>query len=155
MARVAGILTVLHSALEGADSAPQSIGKVAISRAFEFVRSYVIPMAERVFGTSAIAAETRGARRLARLIVEEWHETVNIREIQKRQRTHLNKSAEIEAAIDVLVQARWLTLEVGKSGPPGGRPLHLWRVNPRVFELAGEVSSGNAGFAGLDKAAER
>jgi hypothetical protein len=147
--RVAGVLTLLDWAISGGP-VPTTVGKLATERARVFVQDYVVPMARRVIGETASPGETRGARRLARLIVEgvPQRETINIREIQKRERTHLQTSAEIEAAIDVLVQGRWLTLESGKPGPKGGRPLHVWRVNPDVFRRAAGVSSGYAGFAG-------
>lgn len=152
--RIAGVLTLLDAAISGA-RVPTVVGKVATERARVFVQTYAIPMARRVIGETATPGETRGARRLARLIVEDRLPTVNIREIQKRERTHLRTSAEIEAALDVLVQGRWLTLESGKPGPKGGRPYHQWRVDPRVFEGNGEVSSGNAGNAGSGEEREQ
>jgi hypothetical protein len=147
--RLALILLYLDWAI-GEDWNPaREVGEGEAERAFRFVRDYALPMAQRAYADASVPKEERAAHAIARLTVTERLDGFTVRDIAKRERAGLRSSADIEAGLDVLIQAHWLKPQGVKPGPRGGRPTITYNVNPAVWSFAG---SGGFGGQGQERA---
>lgn len=131
-ARLALILAHLDWAAGRGALPPDQVTADQFGRAACYVEDYALPMARRAYAEASAPPEERAAQRLARLIVEEGWETFTLRDVTRRARQGLRRNAEVEPALDVLTQAAWIRPDRQASGPKGGRPQLLFRVNPAV-----------------------
>lgn len=115
-------------------SEPKSISRSTLEAAADFVADYAIPMAERVYGDAALPPVERNAATLARHIKRHKLASINTRNLQRKDRLPgLAESADIDPAIEALVDAGWLRAEPRRSGATTGRPSRDYSVNPAVW----------------------
>ena len=76
--------------------------------------------------------DERAASALARIIHREGWTSFSSRDVQRRGRSGLRDKKEIDPAIDLLVQAAWITTEHSDPGPKGGRRKITYHVNPLI-----------------------
>jgi hypothetical protein len=120
---------------DGMASSPTTISETAFAAAAHFVADYLMPMAERVYGDAATAAEERNATTLARWIWKTRPQEMHARKLQRDVRLPGLKAAEeIHAAARLLVEAGWLVPPKGSGG--AGRRRQAYSVNPRILEMA-------------------
>lgn len=130
--RLAMILRLVRWAA-GEDRAPVDVDHAATIAAIAFVEEYLKPMARRVYGDAALPAANRGAATLARWIAHERLTTMNLRDLRRTVRLPgLRTAAEIEAAVEVLVEAAWLAHAGERAGNTSGRERADFAVNPKV-----------------------
>jgi hypothetical protein len=122
------------SALGGAE--PAEISPEAMKGAIELVRTYFLPMMMRVLGNACIPAERRAAQTLARWILKQKSEKINITSIRDQARIPgLRRNEEVKSACLYLVEAGWLRAPqvTGKAGRPRGDYIvdpGVWIGNP-------------------------
>ena len=115
-------------------SEPKSISRSTLEAAADFVADYAIPMAERVYGDAALPPVERNAATLARHIKRHKLVSINTRNLQRKDRLPgLAESADIDPAIEALVDAGWLRAEPRRTGATTGRPSRDYSVNPAVW----------------------
>ena len=112
---------------------PCEISEAAVLQAICLIEEYFRPMAVRAFGEAALPPEERGATQIAKRIVKDRLMQVNASEIRRKWRIPgLRSALSVEAALGVLVDARWI------GRPPGqmtvGRPKSDYAVNPLLWE---------------------
>lgn len=129
----------LENDFEDADP-PKTVSLRAVSAAIAFRQNYLKPMQERVFAHSVEPEEMLNARKIAKWIVKNEAETLNLRELRReagiKGLSNRTSSDVIEDAVAVLIGLRWLTEDDGKERGRGrGRPSKTYSINPRVYEL--------------------
>ena len=111
--------------------APTEVTSHALQAAVTLVTGYLIPMAQRVYGDSALPPHDRATQTLARWILQTQASEVHVRHLQRQAcLPGLATAPDIHAACQVLVQAGWLT-----SPPHGsnkGRARQAYSVNPAI-----------------------
>ena len=100
-----------------------------IGRACHLAGEHLRLHAFRAYGVSKAPPEIQGARVIASIIQEERLSQFKVRDIQHRERTGLQTSKEVKAALSVMIDADWLR-EVRSE--TGGRPSISYAVNPKL-----------------------
>ena len=113
------------AAKDGWGEAPREISGEASAAAIEFVRGYLIPMAERVFGDAAIPKKVSNTVTLARWIRRTRPSEVHIRWLQRDVRLPgLSEADAIREACNGLVEAGWLAAPADPTVPDAhGSPI--------------------------------
>lgn len=112
---------------------PDCIKATTLVTVLEFVDGYAKPSALRVFGDAALPIDQRNAAQLAKLIVREAWDRISAREILRSGRlSKAEKAADVDAAIELLVEADWLRPAPSRSGGTIGRAKKEYLVNPAV-----------------------
>lgn len=112
---------------------PDNIKATTLVTVLEFVDSYAKPSALRVFGDAALPKDRRNAAQLAKLIVKNRWERINARDIDRRGLLEkAENNADVEAAVEALIEADWLRPAPVRLGPTKGRPRKDFLVNPAV-----------------------
>lgn len=112
---------------------PDCIKATTLVTVLEFVDSYAKPSALRVFGDAALSIDQRNAAQLAKLIVREKWERLNARDLLRSGRlSKADKAADVDAALDLLVEADWLRAAPSRAGGGIGRAKKEYLVNPAV-----------------------
>ena len=133
--RLALTLAFLEWAESDYPDPPECVATRHLESAIAFVRLYAYPMAERAYAEASVPPEVRGAKIIADIIVSEKITLLSQREVQRRALRGLRRAKQIEASIDVLIQAAWLRPTGRSSGPVGGRPRLEYPVNPKIHQL--------------------
>lgn len=133
--RLACVLSHLDWAIgpEGEPS-PHEIDAATFGRACHFIGEYLRLHAVRAYGSAALSQEVLAAMRIARMIDEERPSEIAVRDVQRRNWRGLMSKREIEAALDVLVQAAWLLPAEKLPGITKSRT--VYRVSPRLKEAS-------------------
>ncbi len=108
---------------------PMEIGGAAVATACEMMRTYFLPMAERVFGDAAIPLAETNATILARYLKQERKGVVNAREARRKIGGSLRDGDAIGAAFEELADAG-LVRRIEESTQSRGRPSKNYEVNP-------------------------
>lgn len=130
--RFATVLAHLDYAWDGQDHVTE-ITAVHIGRAAHYVGEHLRLHAQKAYGSARLSPELIGAKSIADVILRERPKQLSVRDIQKRGRTGLTKSAEVKAALDVLEDAGWLA-QVRQ--PTSGAPKVFYSLNPRLEALS-------------------
>ena len=113
---------------------PQSISRGTLEAVADFVVDYAIPMAERVYGDAALPPVERNAATLARHIRRHKLRTINTRNLQRKDRLPgLSEAADIDPAIEALMEAGWLQADPQRKGATTGRQSRDYSVNPAIW----------------------
>lgn len=113
---------------------PTIIGAQTLEHVADFVGDYVLPMAERVYGDAALPPVERNAATLARYITRYRLKSINARDLKREARLPgLREAAEIDPAIDALIEANWLRPSPSRQGGTVGRARADYAVNPVVI----------------------
>jgi len=128
--RLSAILELLWWSAQPDKPAPTSISAAAVGDAIDLVDSYFLPMAERVFGDSAIPIADRNATALARHLRQAREPTFNARLVRRSMGGALRDAAAMEAACTALVDAG-IIRAITSLGM--GRKPKDFEVNPAIF----------------------
>lgn len=118
----------------GDHAEPTTIHGRVMEAAIRLMETYFLPMSQRVLADVAIPRDEIKARTLAKWIVATRPATVNITAI--RDSAHLpglRETDDVKAAVQYLVEAKWLIEVPRPSG--AGRPRGDYRVNPRLWDI--------------------
>jgi hypothetical protein len=130
--RLALILEHLWWAAQQDAPQPTMVTARAMGAAMDLIEEYVKPMLRRVAGDAALPKADRNAATLARAILDRRPERINARDVRRSWRLPgLRETADVAAAINVLLEARWLVRP--QVAHERGRPREDYVVNPRVY----------------------
>ena len=133
--RLALTLEYLEWATSNVPTEPECIGIRSLGFAAHLVDKYFKPMALRVYGDASLPEPERHAAVLARRILKDGPDTVNIREVYREWKVpDLRESQKVKNALCVLEDVHWLPPNLTSNNPAGGRPRGDYSVNPRVYE---------------------
>lgn len=114
---------------------PQSISASTLEAVADFVADYALPMAERVYGDAALPPVERNAATLAKHLKRRRVRTINTRDLQRVERLPgLRDAADIDPAVEALVEAGWLRPDPHRKGGTVGRASRDYLVNPAIWE---------------------
>lgn len=121
------------AAEDGWAEPPRETSGEACATAIEFVRGYLMPMAERVFGDAGMPQKLRNMATLARWIRRTRPREIHIRRQQRESRLPgLSQADVIREACNGLVEAGWLELPAEATKP--GRRRVAYRVRADLLE---------------------
>jgi hypothetical protein len=132
--RLANILTHLGWCWSGNALHPDRIEQTAVDQAAEYLESYAVPMAHRVFGETALPQDARDALRLARWLMRQKPppETLNARELYKMaDGPGIADAKRMIAALHDLADSDWLRRSP-TEGSARGRKRGDYEVNPKL-----------------------
>lgn len=144
VARIAAIFEVMWWACSGKaedTDPPATVSVAAVKASIEFRETYIKHMQRRVFAHSIETLENTNARAIARWIVENDVDEVNLRDMRRsgyvKGISGATPTEVVEEAIAVLIRLRWLTApeESRSDKRGGGRPPKKYYVNSRVWDL--------------------
>jgi len=127
--RVSCVLAYLDWAENPFAIAPSRIDRGTIERAMYLVGDHLRLHTFRAYGALPDAAEIRSARKLSKMIADEGHGRLTVREIQRRKLADLGTAQEISTALGVLERFNWVRAMIESTG---GRSGKFWIVNPRL-----------------------
>jgi len=108
---------------------------IAVEAATVMIEQYLKPMAERAYGDAALSKAERNAATLAKWIVKNKPERINVRELQRSVGLPgLKKAADIKGAIEVFVEAGWLHADPKREGAGAGREKGDWLTHPNLHQ---------------------
>jgi hypothetical protein len=112
---------------------PRSVSKSTMEAVGDFIESYALPMAARVFGDAALPPVERNAATLAKHIQRHKPRSINARDLRRTSRLPGMREAEpLREAIDALVEADWLRPSGERRGSTPGRHSADFIVNPVI-----------------------
>lgn len=134
--RLALVSELTKWAFNGGDE-PRHVSEDTLLAAILWVEDYSKPMAERVFGDAAVSVADRNASLLARYIVNNRLDAINLRSLRrtphKAKLKPLQSGGALDQAVQVLMDAEWLMEDFGRDGTNTGPKRKDYRVNPLVF----------------------
>jgi len=131
--RLALVLELLWWAGSGESNPPGEVSHDAILCAYSLVSDYFLPMARRAFGDAALPEVEKDATALARWLLKEKPETVNIRSLWRSKTAGLGAAEAAIKAVLELVDAGWLFANPTRKGGGPGKQKKDYVINPRVF----------------------
>lgn len=112
---------------------PHSISVSTLEAVADFVAAYALPMSERVYGDAALPPIERNAATLARHIKRHRLRSINARTLKRVDRLPgLREAADIDPALEALVEAGWLRADPHRKGGTVGRATSDYAVNPAI-----------------------
>jgi hypothetical protein len=90
-------------------------------------------MARRAYADAATPKADRAARRLIGLIREQGWSRFTSRDVLRLDRGGLGTKADLDPALDVLLDAEVIRALPTTKGPQGGRPARAFAVNPAIL----------------------
>ena len=119
------------------DGGSGPVGQAALSLAMRWAE-FLEAHARRLYST-VIAGDVHAARALAKRIrTRDVQSPFTPRQVRRHGWELLGSREDVEAAIQVLAEHRWITLAT-EQNPHGGRPSTVCHIDPRAYELAGEL----------------
>jgi putative DNA primase/helicase len=116
---------------------PRTIRKETVEAVADFLESYAMPMAARVFGDAALPPVERNAATIARWLLKHGPKTLNARELRRTAGLPgLREANVVRDAIDALVEASWLRPAPSRNGDNPGRQRSDFIVNPAIYGAA-------------------
>lgn len=106
-----------------------AIGEGHIGRACHLAGEHLRLHAYRAYGEVKPAQEITSARTIASIIRDEDLSHVKVRDIQNRGRSGLSTSAQVKAALAVLMDGGWVSKVRSETG---GAPSVVFAVNPKL-----------------------
>lgn len=132
--RLALVLAYLDwSLVDLPEPEPERITAEHLGRAAHFALEYAVPMARRAYAEAAVPVELRGAHRLAKIIADERLPSFTPSSIVTKKRQGLRSTAEVKAALSVMVDAGWVRAAFQRTAT---KPRELYEVNPTVLGAA-------------------
>jgi putative DNA primase/helicase len=96
---------------------------------------YLQPHAVRIY-SARLTPERAAAADLARRFRDGWRRdegSFNLRELYNNGWSGLGTPDEARQALTILEDAAWIRKQNRSSGPSGGRPSELWKINPLIY----------------------
>jgi hypothetical protein len=131
--RIAQVLEFLNWAWRQSNTPePEKISLESMRNALRIIDDWVRPNLERVFTEASLPEAHRDAMAVGRSLLKTKPTRVNARELRRQAGFPGPKEPKkMDAALEVLVDARWINLEPG-DGP--GRSRKDFIVNPAIYE---------------------
>ena len=112
---------------------PEKIGMQSVLNAIRIIDEWMRSTLDRVFAEATLPQVQRDAMIVGRWLLRNKAEFVNARELRRAPGFTGPKDAKkLDAAIEVLVDARWL---VPVSSEGTGRPRKDFTVNVKIYEM--------------------
>ena len=109
------------------------ISDAALEAATLWVRTYVMPMAERTFGDAESTQQERDVTTLARWVAQQRPTEVHVRTMQREVRLPGLRDAEaIHVACKALIDAGWLLVGTRPHGNDRNRA--VYPINPALWD---------------------
>ena len=97
--------------------------------------AYFAPMALRCYGDAALTPAEKAAAAIARRILKDRPQVINARVIRRDWKLPgLKESRDVAAAIELLIEANWISAMPEREGGGHGRQRADYLINRRVFE---------------------
>lgn len=123
---------------------PEEISRDAVAAAANILNGYFRPMAERAYGDAAVPEVDRLAATLARWIMRNQPDSINISEIARKARlVGLRDASKVKLAVAGLTDGGWLRASPSRQGGTTGRNRDDHEVNPRLYHTGREQPSRN------------
>jgi Protein of unknown function (DUF3987) len=103
--------------------------EAAIRKAIRFAR-YLESHARRIYASGAEAETSAAKAILAKIRKGDLRDGFSAREIHQRGWSRLSDREDVQAGLDLLCDLDWIAEAERKSGPAGGRPTKVFRINP-------------------------
>jgi hypothetical protein len=113
---------------------PVEVSAGSLMSALKLIEQWVRPNLLRVYSEASRPKAEQHAMVIARWLLKARHETVNARDLRRSVPSAPRDAKEMNAALDVLVEARWLTPAPAREGDGPGRQRNDYRVNPRIYD---------------------
>ena len=135
MLRISLVIEFLTWAVERRNEpAPNAISAHSVNAAIAIVEGWIRPTLQRVFAEASLAKVQRDAMTIARWLLKDRFDLINSRELRRTAGFPGPKDAkDLDAALDVLVDADWLMPQPSREGG-SGRQRKDHRVNRLVYE---------------------
>jgi hypothetical protein len=125
------------AAEEGMAPAPSQIGSEALQASVALVRTYALPMSQRVYGSLTPSPQSRAIATLARWIIQTRPTEVHVRHLQRHVRLPgLASAPDIHKGCEALARAGWLSRP--PRGSNNGRAKQAYRVRPEIWRISQE-----------------
>jgi uncharacterized protein DUF3987 len=116
---------------------PRSICKETVEAVADFLETYAMPMAARVYGDAGLPVVERNAATIARYLLKYRPKTLNARELRREAGLPgLREAGAVREAIDALVEAAWLRPSPSRNSESPGRQRADFLVNPAIHGAA-------------------
>lgn len=130
--RLALVSELARWAYEGGEE-PRSVSRASVEAVGDFLETYAIPMAARVYGDASLPPVERNAATLACYIRRNRLSRVNARDLRRKARLPgLRDADQIRDAIEALVEVDWLRPDGRRRGANPGRQSADYAVNPSI-----------------------
>jgi hypothetical protein len=123
------------AALQMGPVPPEEITQSHIGRACHLAQEYLYPMGRRAYADASVPKTQKAAQALAKLIHTERIRDFTIYEITRRKRQWLRSQPDVQPAVEILIDAKWLKRHKLGTTKRGGRPTEKYIVNPRIWEV--------------------
>jgi putative DNA primase/helicase len=116
---------------------PRSISKATVEAVADFLESYALPMAARVYGDAALPPVERNAATIARYLLKHRLKALNARDLRRTAGLPGVRDADaVKEALEALVEASWLRPAPSREGHNPGRQRGDYLVNPAICGAA-------------------
>jgi hypothetical protein len=116
---------------------PARIGIRSVLNALRIIDEWVRPNLERVFSEAALPPAVRDAIEVAGWLLRKKPEQINARDLRRQPGfTGPKEPKDLDAAIEVLVDARWLRQSSRPQQAGVGRPRKDFIVNSAIYRGA-------------------
>jgi putative DNA primase/helicase len=134
--RLAGVLELLAwAARDDNPEQPENVTATSLGYALHLLEGHFKPMMQRVLGEAVRPAVERHAAMLAREILARRVAVVNARDVQRTWKLPgPNDAAHIGAALNELIEARWLYEAPTREGKTKGRQRRDYATNPLLWK---------------------
>ena len=114
---------------------PQRVSVQSVRNSMRLIDDWVRPSLERVFAEASLPQAQRDAMTVGRWLLKTRPNKINARDLRRQAGFPGPKEAkELDAALEVLIDAKWLMPAPGREGDRSGRERKDFRVNPRIYE---------------------
>lgn len=113
---------------------PETVSLDSLEAAISLFEDYLFPMARRTFGEAGLSDTERHAAILARWILKNRPDKVNVRELQRTSGLPgFDKADSIRDALDYLGEMGWVQAAFARQGDTAGRKQQIYAVNPALL----------------------
>jgi len=133
--RVALVLSYLDWAASNSKAESTEILDKFVKKAIKVIDEYFFPMAQRVLGEASLPQEQRDARVIAKWILRNKPEIINVREFSRTEGSPLRDTKRLKNAFDFMVDSNWVEFDGKREGETIGRKKQNYTINPKVYDF--------------------
>lgn len=132
--RLAGLIEFLTWAANKDEATPTCVSESSLKAAIEFIETYVLLMAKRVFSDASIPEDERHAALIAHHIKRHSISDFNARKArQEWGLPGMRKASQFDTALSYLEEAGWVRAKASRKGNTKGRRAKNFEVNPALL----------------------